>query len=96
MMLDAVLSVKVGGTVSSIPRPSKSDLLHWKGILGASIIDDRIRVGLTVFVYSGSERLVTKTGKEFADFVYEMDEDRRGEWKLFGWFEDTYGEYSQY
>lgn len=76
--------------------PSRSHLLHWRGILGATIVDDRIRVSLTVFMYSGSERLVTKTGKEFADFFYEMNEDKRGEWRLVGWFEDTYGEYSQF
>ena len=77
-------------------RPSKNDLFHWKGILGASIVDDRIRVGLTLFLYSGTQRLVTRDGKEFADFVFELNESGRSEWKLFGWFEDTYGEYSQF
>lgn len=75
---------------------SNNDVFRWKGVLGASIIDGKIRVRLFAFLYSGSHRLVTKDGKEFGEFVLEIGPSGHAGWKLFGWFEDTYGEFSQY
>jgi len=76
--------------------PSGNEVFRWKGVLGATIVDGKIRVSLDMFLYSGSHRLVTKNGEEFAEFVLETDASGQIAWKLYGWFKDRYGEFSQY
>lgn len=72
---------------------SPSVLTHWKGILGATIIDDKLRVNLLVFPYCGSERLVTDNGCDFAEYFYQTNASGSGQWELLGWFKDEYEEF---
>lgn len=74
--------------------PSPDAPIHWKGILGASIVDDRLRISLLVFPYGGSERLATKSGGEFAEYVYVTVKANDGRWELLGWFKDEFGEFN--
>ena len=73
----------------------KDDMLYWKGILGATVFQDRLWVSLTVFMYSYNEKLVTKGGKEFIELSYVM-ENGDWQWKSDGWQNDTYGEFPNY
>lgn len=79
--------------------------VSWKGILGATAIDGKLYVSLTVFFYSGDKRLVAKLGeygmdgrggKEFAEYVLELSEEGVCRWKLLDWFDDIYGEYDNF
>lgn len=76
--------------------PSTDAMVYWKGILGASIIESRIRVSLLVFFYSNGERLIPKCGREYAEYAYIADKPDGGRWELQGWFDDTYGEYERF
>ncbi|MFN7844309.1 MAG: hypothetical protein ACK5YR_13745 [Pirellula sp.] len=74
---------------------TSNPLVHWKGILGASVIDNELRVNLLVFLFSGAERLSTRSGKHFAEFVFKRKGDSEGCWEFQDWYEDLYGEYDQ-
>jgi len=74
--------------------PSANDLIHWKGILGATIIENSLRVSLDAFFYSGTHRLRDNEGAEFVEYVYEPRDSTKGKWELFGWFMDEYDEYA--
>lgn len=73
--------------------PTRNELMYWKGILGASVIEGRLRVSLVVFLYSGEHRLINRDGTEYMEYVYEARDSVGGQWTLYGWFRDTYGEY---
>ncbi|MEZ6046781.1 MAG: hypothetical protein R3C11_14620 [Planctomycetaceae bacterium] len=77
-------------------RYSIQSPVFWKGILGATIIEDRLWVSLTKFLYYDNQRLITRQGKEFADYVYKQNEEGNWCWQLFGWFEDEYEEYEYF
>ncbi len=64
---------------------------NWKGILGASIIEDDLVVVLFVFMYINGEVLVTNSGHNYAEYIYVVDKTKSntGHWKLLGLFEDT-------
>ncbi|WP_442482408.1 hypothetical protein [Aeoliella sp. SH292] len=79
--------------------------MSWKGILGATTVDGKLHVSLTVFFYSGDKRLVAKLGeggmdgrggKEFAEYVLDSSEEGVCRWKLLDWFDDVYGEYDNF
>ena len=76
--------------------PAVDAPIYWRGVLGASTIDGELRITTGMFVYTASgERLVTRSGKEYVDYVYVHDE-AGGRWELFGWFEDEYGEFGMF
>lgn len=89
-------------------KESPNSPMNWKGIMGASVIDCRLHVSLTVFFYSCSQRLIIsggkdreygpdgKDGKEFAEYVFVADQIDGCRWELLGWFDDVYGEYTNF
>ncbi|MAT13831.1 MAG: hypothetical protein CMJ46_01010 [Planctomyces sp.] len=70
--------------------------IYWKGILGATIIQDALYVTLTKFLYYGSHRLVARDGNEFVDYEYKQNDQGEWRWRLFGWFKDENEEYEDF
>lgn len=70
--------------------------MNWKGILGATIIDGKLYVSLTVFLYGGGKRLFARDGNEFVECDLDLSASDRCRWKLLDWFKDDYGEYDSF
>lgn len=70
--------------------------LTWKGILGATILDEpeHVHVSACLFLYSRTRKLTTKDGHSYLELEYGLSDTGAGAWRVVDWFDDEYGEFT--
>lgn len=69
--------------------------LAWQGILGGDPIEEAgyLHISAILFLYVGSQKVVSTAGDSFLEVVFERTSAGEGEWRMKGWEPDIYGEY---
>jgi hypothetical protein len=80
------------------PHPFGGGLgLSWRGILSIIVLEGvrPVTFGITLFLYSGEEKLITRNNGSFLCLYYPT-ESGIGRWERSGWVADIYGEFEDF
>lgn len=85
-------------SIRSLPPQGSGFQLCWDGILGMQLIDGRPDTRVSLFLYSGNQRLGLMDDREgsFLEIVYEGSLKHGGQWGTPAWLRDDFGEYLAY